>query len=274
MHWPAALMGCLLAASACAGPQRPSVPANAVPVLFVHGHGTSSEIFADMAEHFEERGYPVDHLHAVDLVPRDGSNIVAAEQAISVAVEQLLARSGATSGKVDIIAHSMGAVSGRWYATQLRPDRVRTLVTVGGANHGTDALCGYPDAGAAELCPAFAEVGNAVQVQLNGSPDAPSDETPFGRGVDRPDVTSSPPQPGMQIRYVAVLVPGDRWIQPNSSGELDGADPVHLLPEDVAVSQPRPGNLVFGEPTDHDLILQDERFFAVLDAVLDAPVTP
>jgi pimeloyl-ACP methyl ester carboxylesterase len=274
MRWAAAVLGCLLAATACAAPQRASVSRDVVPVLFVHGHGTSSAVFADMADHFEDRGYPVDHLFAVDLVPPEGSNVVAAEQAISGAVEQLLARSHGASGKVDIIAHSMGAVSSRWYATHVRPDRVRTLVTVGGANHGTDALCGYPDPGAADLCPAFAGVGNTVQVQLNGTLDVPSDETPFGWGADRQGVPSRPPQPGKQIRYVAVLVPGDRWIQPNSSAELDGADPVQSLPEDVAVSQPRPGNLVFGEPTDHDLILQDERFFAVLDAVLDAPVAP
>lgn len=259
--------------AACAAP--PPAPVGALPVLFVHGHGTSSAVFADMIDHFEDRGYRPADLLAVDLVPPDGSNVVAAEQAITQAVERLLARSGRTAGgKVDIVAHSMGALSSRWYATQVRPDRVRTLVTVGGANHGTDALCGYPDEGGADLCPAFAVADNPVQVRLNGTPGAPVDETPYGRGADRPGTPTVAPEPDREIRYVAVLVPDDQWIRPNPSSELDGADPVARLPDGVAVTQPRPGNLAFAEPTDHDLILENERFFAVLDTVLAAGAAP
>ncbi len=267
-------VGALLAA-ACAGPPQPAEPAGAVPVVFVHGHGTSSAVFTEMIDHLESRGYPASSLLAVDLVPADGSNIAAAERTIAPAVEQLLARSGpASGGKVDIVAHSMGALSSRWYATQVRPDRVRTLVTIAGANHGTDAMCGSPDEGAAELCPAFAVADNSVQTRLNGTTAAPNDETPYGRGPDRPGTPTLAPESQLRIRYVAVLVPDDQWIRPNPSSELDGADAVPRLPAGAAVTQPRPGNLVFAGPTDHDLILEDEKFFAVLDAVLDAGAVP
>ncbi len=272
MRRSAAFLGlAALVAAACTGPPVSPVPAGAVPVLLVHGHGTSSLVFDDMIDHLRGRGYAPGHLLAVDLVPPDGSNVAAAEQMIAPAAERLARLS--PDGTIDIVAHSMGALSSRWYATRIRPDRVRTLITVGGANHGTDALCGEPGAGAAESCPAFATAGSPVQLPLNGATGASGDETPYGRGADRPAAASIRPQPGREIRYVAVLVPGDRWIQPQHSAELDGADRVPT-PPGVAVTQPLAGNLLFAEPTDHDVILQDTRFFAVVDAVLDAGGVP
>jgi pimeloyl-ACP methyl ester carboxylesterase len=236
-------------------------------VLFVHGYGADATVFEPMIEHLRERGHPVDQLLAVDLVPPDDSVIATAAQGIAPAVERLAALS--PDGRVDIVAHSMGALSSRWYATRLRPDRVRTLVTVGGANHGTDALCDQASPGGADLCPAFATADDPVQLGLNGSPDAPADETPYGAAPDPAGIPRIDPQPGREIRYIAVLVPDDRWIVPNSSAELAGADPVTTLPPEVLVTQLRPGNLLFGRPTDHDAILDDEGLFALLDTVLD-----
>jgi pimeloyl-ACP methyl ester carboxylesterase len=260
----------VLLAASCAGPP-PRLPAGAVPILFVHGHGAHPDVFEDMIGHFEDRGYPPEMLLAVDLT-ENGPNAESAERVIAPAVEELVVRTGGgPTGRIDIVAHSMGALSSRWYTARVRPDRVRTLLTVGGANHGTDVLCGDPYPGGRELCPAFARGDNPVQVGLNGVPGVPVDETPFGRAADPAGVPAVPPEAGTTIRYVAVLVPGDEWIVPLASSELAGADPVHALPAAVAVEQFRPGNLLFGEPTDHDAILADDRFFVLLDAVLSAP---
>ncbi|MGQ0576691.1 MAG: esterase/lipase family protein [Pseudonocardia sp.] len=270
--WRAAVLGlAVLLAVGCSAPPPPPAPAGAAPVIFVHGYGAGAAVFDEMIEHLRERGYPADHLLAVDLVPADGANIAVAEQVIAPAVERLAALS--PDGRVDIVAHSMGALSSRWYATRLRPDRVRTLVTVVGANHGTDALCDQPTPGGADLCPAFATSGHAVQLGLNGTPATPADETPYGRSPDAAGVPRIDPQPGREIRYVAVLVPDDRWIVPNSSAGLAGADRVVTYPPEVAVTQPRPGNLLFGEPTDHDRILDDEKFLMLLDGLLDGGTT-
>jgi hypothetical protein len=110
-----------------------------------------------------------------------------------------------------------------------------------------------------------------VQVRLNGTPAAPSDETPYGAGADRPGTASVPPDDRRAIRYVSLLVPEDRWIVPRTSSELDGADPVPELSRDGEVREVRPGNLEFVGPTDHDGILAEERFAVLLQALLLGP---
>jgi triacylglycerol lipase len=51
-------------------------------------------------------------------------------------VDQLLAANGAT--KVDIISHSMGGLSSRYYARNLGGDaKIDAWVSLGGPNHGT-----------------------------------------------------------------------------------------------------------------------------------------
>lgn len=266
-----------LASCAAAPVAAPPVPAGAVPILFVHGHGADPSVFDDMIEHLEARGYPADHLLAVELAPNDGANVPAAERELAPAVEELVARTGGgADGRVDIVAHSMGALSSRWYATRVRPDRVRSLITVGGANHGSDDLCGYADPGGQELCPAFAAgapgggpAGGDVQIMLNGTPVAPVDETPFGRGTDRPQIRSVPPDGAREIRYLAITIPGDEWITPLASSELDGADDAGPLPAGVGAEQFRPGNVRLARPVGHDAVLQDRQFFPLLDALLD-----
>ena len=280
-RWLAVL--CILltgaALGSCAAPARGTLPAGARPVLFVHGYGEAPGVFDAMIEHLAGRDYPRDLLLAVELDPNDGSNVGAAEGPIAEGVTLLLDRASVDraadegNGTVDIVAHSMGAASSRWYVTRLHPERVRSLTTVVGANHGTDALCGYPGAGALEMCPAFdRNPDNPVQAGLNGVAAAPVDETPYGRGRDPVAVTPVPPEAGRSIRYTTVALPEDAWIQPVASAALAGADELPGLPDGVA-AQPTPGNLVFTGPTDHDAILSDEAVMQLLDNVLTAAGT-
>jgi pimeloyl-ACP methyl ester carboxylesterase len=264
----AALLVCAGLAG-CAAPAATAPPENARPVLFVHGYGEPPEVFDTMIDHLVARGYPRDMLLAVTLDPADGSSVAAAEGPVAAGVEQLV---GASGGTVDIVAHSMGGVSARWYASRLHPERVRSLTTVVGANHGTDVLCGLPGAGAAEMCPAFSPDGQ-VQAALNGAPGAPVDETPYGRGPDPAGVTPVPAQDGRTIRYTAVAIPVDEWIEPVASSDLAGADELTGLPSGLA-DQPEPGNLVAGFATDHDAILHDDAMLSILDTVLTAAGAP
>src|SRR5436190_1552247 len=167
------------------------------PVLFVHGHGLSSADWRPLITYLVGIGYPREYLYAVDIVPNTMANVPAATSVIAPAADSLLARVKAAAQRVgyrgevprrlDIVSHSMGVVSSRWYAAKLRPELVRTWIGLAGANHGTNVLCAFYDEAAREMCPAFRTGGgrNAVQLALNGADGAWIDETPYGLGLDR-----------------------------------------------------------------------------------------
>lgn len=227
-----------------------------------------------MRKGFIEAGYPQAWLKAVDLQPNDGSSITAAQQQIAPAVENLLStaqaaakRAGCTAPrKIDIIAHSMGAVSSRWYVARIEASRVSNLVGVAPANHGSDALCDLEGEGNAELCPAFDEdtTRRGLQTQLNGTSAHPADETPFGPGADREGVQTVPPQAPRRVRYTTFRLDPDEWIRPARSAVLDGAGGLRLqnLVEDAVITTP--GNVLWPAGTAHDDLPKDPRLINVI----------
>ncbi len=255
------------------------------PVLFVHGSGLTSKTWTKMMKYLIRAGYPPEYLHAVDLHPRDGANKRAASTFIEPAVESLLhqaAESARLSGykrdaprRVDIVSHSMGAVSSRWYASKLRPERVRTWISIAGANHGTNVLCGYSGEGDRELCPAFVSdlAQSDVQVLLNGTPQEPIDETPFGIGGDREQVQWIPPDETRRILYFTIRIEPDEWIKPEHSAILDGAGGLSVsIPSEIPVRETSPGNYLFTKKVGHDPLPKDRdliSFVALLLAVRD-----
>lgn len=232
------------------------------PVVFVHGSGLSPDSWREMTAAFRARGYPAPHLVAVRLTPDNGSNIGAAERFIEPAVRDVLAstrRRAEGAGcrppeKVDIVAHSMGSVSARWYVSQIDPSRVLNLVGIAPANHGTDALCGHSGDGNRELCPAFAKSPelSRVQVVLNGSPSTPADETPFGFGADGPGRPRIAPTEASGIYYWTIRLDPDEWIRPASSAQLDGAGGRTLPPLPARVRETSPGNVLWPAVVSHD----------------------
>lgn len=232
------------------------------PVLFVHGSGLAPDSWAQMIARFRARGYPASHLVAARLTPNDGSNPRAAERFILPAVHSLLAnaRSRAQHArcrlpeKVDIVAHSMGAVSARWYVAKIDATKVRNLVGIAPANHGTDALCGLRGDGNRELCPAFARSAqeSAVQYALNGSTTRPIDETPHGSGSDGNGRPRVPPSPEAGIAYWTIRLDPDEWISPASSAVLEGAGgrPLPQLP--AGARETSPGNVLWPGGVRHD----------------------
>jgi triacylglycerol lipase len=67
-------------------------------------------------------------------------------------VDSILAATGAT--KVDIITHSMGTLSARYYTRNLGGDaKVDALISLGGANHGTNTAIFCFDVSCVEMRP-------------------------------------------------------------------------------------------------------------------------
>src|SRR2546426_5961343 len=253
------------------------------PVLFIHGHGLSSADWQPLIEHLAADGYPREYLHGVDIVPNTMANAQAATSVIAPAADWLLARAkaaaqragyrGEVPRRLDIVSHSMGVVSSRWYAAKLAPELVRTWIGLAGANHGTQALCPFQDEASREMCPAFASNArtHALQVALNGTERERVDETPYGLGPDRPAVPRIPPDGTRSILYLTVRVEPDDWIQPERSALLDGAGGVPIrVPAGVPVRQTSPGNFLFQEPVGHDPLLLHPDLLRLVAAMLAA----
>ncbi len=259
--------------AACQAEQAPmpDLPCDAydrTPVLFVHGSGLTAGTWDDMIGALLDDGYPPAYLRAVDMRPRDGDNVRAAERFIATGVERLLADSRAAvtasacdspaPARIDIVAHSMGAFSSRWYIRFIGGERVRLMVALAGANHGTDRLCGRSGAGDRQMCPAFADAADpaVAQHRLNGTRQDPEDATPWGLGEDSADRNRMPPDGERRIAYITVRVEPDEWIEPAESALLDGAGGVETgdigdiggLP----LRETSPGNYLFLGSASHD----------------------
>lgn len=281
--------GCLVGIISCdPAPTAGAIDACAAlartPVLFVHGSGMNPDTFDRMIRHFEADGYPRSHLFAVELEPATGDNVTAAE-AIADAARSLLADARAASlaegcepkgpAKVDLVGHSMGAFSSRWFAAFGQPERVRRLVTIAGANHGTDALCGRPGAGNRQMCPAFSPRKGPAEIQhhLNGTPNRPRDETPYGVGPDARPSTRVPPTADRRIAYFTVSIADDAWIVPPESALLDGAGygSFDVDVDGLPFERLGPGNFRYLGSTDHDTLPSDPAVISFVVDLLDLP---
>ena len=273
-------ISCWLAAlglAACAQPDTAPPDYGRVPVLLVHGLGENGQVWDALRSGLERDGYPREYVVAVNLEPSGGANAAAAREQLAPAVERLLvladslARSRTTTPatRIDIVAHSMGALSARYYAT-LHPERVRTLLTLAGANHGSDRFCPPTGPiGAAEMCPAFAsEPIDAIQVILNGRPGDPLDETPWGVGDDgqgRPHVA---PDSVRRIRYATLSAQDEAWIVPDSSTQLRGSGGWTRSDRwPSTVRENAPGRFVVSG-ADHDDIVRRHATVALVTALL------
>lgn len=269
------------------------------PVLVVPGYDESVSALGPLVDYLTTAGnYPTAYVQPISLEPTDGANIPAAENQIAPAVDRFLASVNAFISandsdltrklKVDIIAHSMGALSSRWYVARIAPEKVRRWVSIAGANHGTDDLCGLSGAGAAESCPAFAGTASesAIQFALNGGYDAQTgtdtkmaarlsgntvDETPYGLGGDSPSAATVPPDAADNITYFTIRTSPDAWISPDSSAMLDGAGGIPVkIPTGVQSVETTPGNFLMNDGATHVGLLTDPEAFRLLDAILSA----
>ena len=163
------------------------------PVLLVHGFRGSSQGWHRMVETLEAKGYRATEIAAIDY-DRDRSNVDVAHD-IARAAAALRASTGAT--RIDVVSHSMGAISSRYYLERLGgAAHVDAWVSLAGVNEGTVWAYGcYVLTQCREMVPT-----SSVLSELNDD---------F--------------HPAATTRYGAWWSPCDEAIIPRSNAELAGA---------------------------------------------------
>jgi len=112
----------------------PAQAATHNPVVFVHGLSSSSSSWNDWVADFKADGYTASELDAWSY-SWSQSNVTTAQQ-LATEVQRVLAATGAS--KVDLVVHSMGALSARYYLKNLGgTSYVDDFVSTAGVNHGT-----------------------------------------------------------------------------------------------------------------------------------------
>ena len=180
-----------------AGCETPGTsPANLLhdPILFVHGYAGNGGNWQEMKVRFLADGWQPNELYTCNY-SLTASNASSATE-IASQVDEIIRTTGAS--KVDIIAFSMGSISSRYYMKNLGGSaKIDAWVSLGGPNHGTDAVennnCAFTPC--LEIIP-----GSAFLTALNAG-----DETP-----------------GL-ARYATWRSPCDATINPDESVILLGA---------------------------------------------------
>lgn len=142
------------------------------PVLFVHGWNSSQATWDTAVASFKAAGYVDAELFRWSY-DTSQSNTVTAED-IRTRVASIRTQTG--WDKVDVVAHSMGSLSSRYYLKNLGGDAfVDDWVSLGGPNHGTDTANLCTQTSCREM-----RIGSAFLTALNSgdeSPGAPASST-------------------------------------------------------------------------------------------------
>jgi len=162
------------------------------PILFVHGWNSSGSVWTTMIGRFQSDGFPADRLYNWSYNTAQ-SNATTAQQ-LSAKVDEIMQITGAP--KVDLVTHSMGGLSARYYTKYLGgAAKVDAWVSLAGPNHGTNS---------AALC-----------LQTSCREMLPNSD--FLRALNRKDETPGVP------RYATWWSPCDEVINPQTSTSLKGA---------------------------------------------------
>jgi triacylglycerol lipase len=180
------LLATVLAAAAATGAQAHT------PILFVHGWKESSSLWTTMIGHFEKDGWGKAELNNWSYNTSQSNATTAKE--VATKVTEIRNKTGASH--VDLITHSMGALSTRYYIKNLGGEStVEAWVSLGGPNHGTTTANFCPETSCVEMRP------NSTFLNALNS----GDETPGA------------------VRYATWWSPCDEIINPHTSVILTGA---------------------------------------------------
>ena len=145
--------------------RREAIAPERHPILFVHGWNSSGTVWSTMISRSKADGWTAAQLHSWSYNTSQSNATTA--KLVASKVDSILAATGAT--KVDVIAHSMGGLSSRYYAKNLGGDvRIDAWVSLGGPNHGTTSAYGCIQTSCLEMRP-----GSTFLSALNAT-----DETP------------------------------------------------------------------------------------------------
>lgn len=104
------------------------------PVLLVHGFNGSGSNWTALVRALERAGWRADEIDAMSYDSSKSNKAIAQQVADEVAT--LRARTGAS--RVDLVSHSMGAISTRWFLEHLGGTAsVDAWASLGGVNEGT-----------------------------------------------------------------------------------------------------------------------------------------
>jgi triacylglycerol lipase len=153
-----------LASSLARTPAPSPTPTTRNPILFVHGWSGNGGQWNTMVTRFKADGWTDAQLMAFSYNTSQ-SNATTAQE-IATRVDQLLATNGAT--RVDIVTHSMGGLSSRYYAKNIGGAKIDAWVSLGGPNHGTSTANTCFSTACTEM-----RIGSSFLTALNSG-----DETP------------------------------------------------------------------------------------------------
>ncbi len=163
------------------------------PILFVHGYTSNASAWDTMKARFQADGWHSNYLFAYTFSSSKSNALIA--QDVATRVNEIKTATGAA--KVDIITHSMGGLSSRYYLKNLGgAANVDDWVSLGGPNHGTTWAYGcFFFSPCNQMIP-----GSSFLNQLNSG-----DETPGA------------------VTYGTWWSPCDELINPDTSTILSGA---------------------------------------------------
>lgn len=123
-----------LAPAQAAKPVQPPTTTERQPIVFVHGWNGSASNWDSMISRFKSDGYTSAELFAWQY-DTSQSNATTADQ-LAAYIDSVLQQTESTT--VDVVTHSMGGLSSRYYLKNLGGQpKVDDWVSMGGPNHGT-----------------------------------------------------------------------------------------------------------------------------------------
>jgi triacylglycerol lipase len=159
------------------------------PILFVHGWNGDASTWNTMVTRFRADGWTSAEI-ANWSYKTSQSNVTTAQQ-IAAKVDSILAATGAA--RVDIVSHSMGALSARYYVRNLGgAAKVDAWISLGGTNYGTTTAYSCTSTPCKEMWP-----GSKFIDGLNAGDDSPG-----------------------AVRYATWRSPCDEMIVPQRNAQL------------------------------------------------------
>lgn len=181
------------------------------PILLVHGINGSSDNYAVMVQRLIDEGQPKSLIFLFDAVDPSWTCNVDNAAAIDVLVKKILADTG--FARIDLIAHSMGTISTRYWLKFMGGTQwVNTYVTLGGMHHGLFSPCLAPEFLGVCVWQELCETGKFIAA-LNADPATPG-----------------------ALHWVSMMGTADTTV-PNASSTLEGAE--NIVFEGVEHSGPK-----------------------------------
>lgn len=208
-------------------------PEHPYPVVIVHGTSANVHEFDDFARELAAEGYCTygnnygrEQLTVQSVVPTiyGTADLEASSVEVSSIIDDVLARTGAE--KVDIVAHSQGALHAKNYISRFgNADKVNRVVTMGASLHGTTlngmgAFLSTLTNALPQISAFFASTA-AIQ-QLAGS--------------EVMNTANSYPDTAAGVTYTSMYSPSDTTVTPNAASQfaaVEGANVVNINAESV-----------------------------------------